>query len=420
MNKINTDILIVGGGPAGMAAAVGAACKTTAKITIIDDNPTFGGQIWRAELSKIKSPEARELIRKLDSDRIELTNGGQVFGQADERTLLTETKNGTHAVEFEKLIIATGARERFLPFPGWTLPNVFGAGGLQALVKGGLTVTDKKILVAGTGPLLFAVAEYLKVRGAKVALIAEQSPALKIYKFASSLARHPKKIVEAIRLRTKLMNVPYLTDCYVTSAEGDKRLEAVNLRRKAKNWRVECDYLACGFHLVPNIQLASLLGCQIENKVVKVNEYQEASLSGIYCAGEPTGIGGVELSLTEGRIAGLAAVGEMRAARGLFPARKKAQNFAAALNRAFAVRDELKYLADDATLICRCEDVDLGRLKPFDSWRSAKLQTRCGMGPCQGQICGPAVEFLLGWKTDGVRPPIFPVSLEGLTHICEM
>ena len=419
MNKISTDILVVGGGPAGMSAAVGAASKTAAKIAIIDDNPTFGGQIWRAELGKIKSAEARELIRKLDSDRIELLSGGQVFGQADERTLLTETANGTHAVEFEKLVVATGARERFLPFPGWTLPNVFGAGGLQALVKGGLTVRDKRIVVAGTGALLLAVAEYLKARGAKIMLIAEQSPALKVYKFAFGLARHPKKIAEAIRLRTKILNVPYLTDCYVTSAEGNKKLEAVTVTRKAKNWRIECDYLACGFHLVPNIQLASLLGCRIEDKAVKVNEFQETSLDGVYCAGEPTGIGGVELSLIEGRIAGHAAVGEKQAAQGLFPARKKAQNFAAALNQAFALRDELKYLADDKTLICRCEDVDLARLKPFDSWRSAKLQTRCGMGPCQGQICGPAVEFVLGWKTDGVRPPIFPVSLESLTHICE-
>jgi len=419
MNKISTDILVVGGGPAGMAAAVGAASKTTAKIMIVDDNPTFGGQIWRAELGKIKSPEARELIRKLTSDRIELLNGSQIFGRADERTLLAETANGTKAIEFKKLIIATGARERFLPFPGWTLPNVFGAGGLQALVKGGLTVKNKRIVVAGTGALLLAVAEYLKAQGAKIVLIAEQSPALKVYEFVSNLARHPKKIVDAIRLRAKLLNVPYLTDCYINSAEGDKRLKAVNLRRKAKHWRIECDYLACGFHLVPNIQLASLLGCHIENKAVKVNEFQETSLKGVYCAGEPTGIGGVELSLIEGRIAGFAAVGEKQAALGLFPGRKKAQNFATALNQAFALRDELKYLADDATLICRCEDVEFARLKPFDSWRSAKLQTRCGMGPCQGQICGPAVEFVLGWKTDGVRPPIFPVSLESLSDICE-
>ncbi len=221
------------------------------------------------------------------------------------QTLLAETPNGTIELQFEKLILATGARERFLPFPNWTLPNMFGAGGLQALVKSGLSVQNKRIVVSGTGALLLAVAEYLKSKGAKVLLIAEQTSSAKLAKFGFSLWHEPKKIAQAISLKTKLFGVKYLTDCYVTSAEGNGKLEAVNLTRNGNIWRVECDMLACGFHLVPNIELAQMLGCKIENGVVAVDEFQQTSIENIFCAGEPTGIGGVELSLIEGKIAGL-------------------------------------------------------------------------------------------------------------------
>ncbi len=101
-------------------------------------------------------------------------------------------------------------------------------------------------------------------------------------------------------------------------------------------------------------------------------------------------------------------------ARESFSKRERTRRFADALNRTFALRDELKTLADDSTIVCRCEDVQYGKLKDFDNWRTAKLQTRCGMGPCQGRVCGAAVEFLFGWKPDSVRPPIFPVKLENL------
>ena len=196
-----------------------------------------------------------------------------------------------------------------------------------------------------------------------------------------------------------------------TSVEN---LKAVTLTQKGKTWSVNCDYLACGFHLVPNIDLASILNCKIEDGFVAVDEFQQTTCENIYCAGEPTGIGGVEASLIEGKIAGFAAIGETERAREYFGNRAKAHTFGDSLNRAFALRDELKALADDETIVCRCEDVAYGRLREFGSWRTAKLQTRCGMGACQGRICGAATEFLFGWKAESVRPPIFPVKLENL------
>lgn len=411
MNKIETEILIIGGGAAGLAAANSVSGK---KVLIVDDNPKLGGQIWRAELGKIKDSEARQLIEKIEANQISIINNATVFGANDSKTLLAETSKGTIELGFEKLILATGARERFLPFPNWTLPNIFGAGGLQALVKSGFSVRNKRIVVAGTGALLLAVAEYLKANGARVLLIAEQTSQFKLAKFGFSLLAQPKKFTQAISLKTKLFGVKYLTDCYVVSAEGNNKLEAVNLKRKGKTWHVECDFLACGFHLVPNIELASLLGSKIENGFVRVNEFQQTSVKNIFCAGEPTGIGGVEVSLLEGKIAGLAASEKYDEARSLSKQHQSAQQFAQQLNECFSLQNSLKDLPNAKTIVCRCEDVCYGDLKDFNSFREVKLQTRCGMGSCQGRICGAATEFLFDWKNDSVRPPIFPVKLENL------
>jgi NADPH-dependent 2,4-dienoyl-CoA reductase/sulfur reductase-like enzyme len=198
------------------------------------------------------------------------------------------------------------------------------------------------------------------------------------------------------------------------AAEGDGLLKAVLISRAAKIKKINCDFLACGFHLVPNIELAALLGCRLHQGFVEVNHIQQTSVANVFCAGEPTGIGGVELSVIEGQIAGHAAAGHEDVSRSYFPRRQKLRKFSAALDRTFALRPELRKLAASETIICRCEDVTYGRLKEQTSWRAAKLQTRCGMGPCQGRVCGPQTEFLFGWPADSVRPPIFPARVESL------
>jgi NADPH-dependent 2,4-dienoyl-CoA reductase/sulfur reductase-like enzyme len=175
-----------------------------------------------------------------------------------------------------------------------------------------------------------------------------------------------------------------------------------------------CDYLACGFHLIPNLELPLHLGCRVSEGKVTIDDFQQTSVSGIYSAGEATGIGGLELSLFEGQIAGLAAVGKSDDARKLFPARGKLRRFARLLERTFALRQELKKLSSAGTIVCRCEDVTLERVTRYASWRMAKLQTRIGMGPCQGRICGPVAEFLFDWQPESVRPPLFPARIDSL------
>lgn len=414
----NYDVLVIGGGPAGLAAAV-SATESGARVAIVDDNPGLGGQIWRGEQRKASTPEAAEWLRRVQAAQIEFLPGARVYDQPEPGQLLAEmplaeTFDGVLELRFRKLILATGARERFLPFPGWTLPGVAGAGGLQALVKSGLPIEGKKVVVAGTGPLLLAVAAYLRKRGAQVLLIAEQASQRKLLSFGFGLWRSPGKIFQAIQLKRELAGIPHLTSCWPVAANGDNQLRSLTLRRGQKTWDVACDYLACGFHLLPNTELAVFFGCALRDGVVQVDGFQQTTMSGIYCAGESTGIGGLDVSLVEGQIAGFAATGQQEKARALFAKRHKHQQFADLLNRTFALREELKALPQADTIVCRCEDVSFARLQNQPAWRAAKLHTRCGMGPCQGRICGGAIEFLLGWPAESVRPPVFPVKVGSL------
>jgi NADPH-dependent 2,4-dienoyl-CoA reductase/sulfur reductase-like enzyme len=294
-----------------------------------------------------------------------------------------------------------------------------GVGAIQAMVKGGLSMRGKRIVIAGSGPLLLAVAASLKAAGAIVVCVCEQASLAQLFPFALSLVATPKKIAEGIRYKAAIWKIPFHTSSWPVGVQTSSPNEAdgsltVTLSIKGSLRKIACDYLACGFHLVPNIELPALLGCELVKGAVAMNEWQQTSMPGVYCAGEPTGIGGLELSLVEGQIAGLAAAGKIEQARGLFAERRKLSRFAARLATAFALRPELKALPEDRTLLCRCEDVPYGAVREQLSWRAAKLHTRCGMGPCQGRVCGSAAEFLLGWKVDSVRPPVFPALVSSL------
>ncbi len=408
-----SDVLIVGAGPAGIAAATVAA-QAGVRVLLVDENTSGGGQVWRAEQKNPSTPVARKWFAEFHRARIECIYGARVFDCLASNLLRAETSQGIVDFKFDRMIIATGARERFLPFPGWTLPNVMGAGGLQALVKSGLSIRGKKIVVAGSGPLLLAAAKYLLQQGAQIQVIAEQTSWFDLFRFGWHLWAFPRKMFEALRLRWELGGVPYLPGCWVVSAHGAGKLQSVTLFYGGKTWQEECDYLACGFHLVPNVELAMLLGCRTELGSVHVDEFQETTVPRTYSAGETTGVGGVELSLVEGQIAGYASTGRMEEARALFQTRRKLRRFSQLLDRTFSLREELKNLPNADTIICRCEDVPLKRINPHGYWKAAKLQTRCGMGPCQGRICGSALEFLKGWKMESVRPPLYPVRLESL------
>ena len=406
------DILVVGAGPAGIAAAVRAA-ESGRKVTVLDDNPAEGGQIWRGGKRHPADSQAAAWFRRLEMSGAKVLSGHRVIGgDPANRVLHVETPDAATGITYRELILATGARELFLPFPGWTLPNVLGVGGLQALVKSGLPISGKRVVVAGSGPLLLAVAAYLRKHGADVPVICEQAPWNRLVRFAMRLGRHPAKAWQAGTLRASLAFTRYAAGTWVAAAQRTERLQSVRIQTGES---FACDYLAVAFGFVPNNELPQFLGCEIRNGFAVADEFQRTSVPHVFCAGEVTGLGGVDLSLAEGAIAGYAAANNHGSAKQVFSARGSAQRFAHHLNEAFALRDELRAIAQPDTLVCRCEEI-----QSANSWRSAKLHHRCGMGPCQGRICGPAVEFIQGWKPESVRPPVFPARVASLLSESEI
>jgi NADPH-dependent 2,4-dienoyl-CoA reductase/sulfur reductase-like enzyme len=303
----------------------------------------------------------------------------------------------------------------FLPFPGWTLPGVVGAGGIQALVKQGLVVGGKRIVVAGSGPLLLAVADLLRGSGAEVPVIIEQAPAGRINAFGFSLLKTPGKLLAGIGLRARLLGTRYATGCYPTAVtQQDDRLR-VEYKDGRQVQTVDCDFLACGFGLIPNNEIARLIGCDVTKEgFVAVDSSLRTSVKDVYAIGELTGIGGVDKAILEGQMAGLAIAGDTPAGARLAGQHAAAIDFTHRLAAAFALRDEVRKLARRDTLVCRCEDVPLWAVAESTSARDAKLQTRCGMGPCQGRICGPIMERVLSAEPPGVRPPVLACEVGSL------
>jgi NADPH-dependent 2,4-dienoyl-CoA reductase/sulfur reductase-like enzyme len=407
------EIVVVGAGPAGLSAACVAA-ESGKRVAVIDDTPWLGGQIWRGEQAREKQPQAQQWLTRFRKCGAGVIDRASVIGAPAGGVLLAERDNEPREIHWQKLILATGARELFLPFPGWTLPGVIGPGGLQALVKNGWPIAGKRVVICGTGPLLLAVAKGLRDYGAKIVSIAEQAPLGRMMEFGLSLLRHPGKIFQSAALTAGLVGVRFRSGAWPIKAEGQDALQRVTLTDGRKTWTEECDFLACGFHLVPNVELPLAVGCELENGFVRVDRWQATSVANVFCSGEPTGIGGVDCALTEGQIAGYAASAKTEQAEALFGEREGWHSFRAALAKAYALREELKTLAADETLLCRCEDIALGRAKQFSGWREAKLLSRCGMGACQGRVCGAAAKFVLGWGMESVRPPVLPARVGSL------
>lgn len=407
------EIVIVGAGPAGIAAAC-AAAENNKRVALVDDMPWLGGQIWRGQQAKPTVPQAQRWLERLRGSGITILDQTSVIAAPRPGVLLAEHPAGPREIHWQKLTLATGARELFLPFPGWTLPGVMGPGGLQSLVKNGWPIRGQRVVVAGSGPLLLAVADGLKKSGAQVISISEQAPLAEVLRFGFGLVAHPAKLLQGAQIKMRLLGVPHRHGVWPVRAEGDGQVRRVTLTDGTRTWTEDCDLLACGFGLVPNVELPLAVGCALKDDFVRVDNAQQTSVTNVFCAGEPTGIGGADCALVEGQIAGYVASGQEAKAQALFSERAEWHQFRTALATAFALRPELKSLATDETLICRCEDVTLGQMKRFSSWRDAKLQTRCGMGACQGRVCGAAAKVILGWGMESVRPPVLPACVGSL------
>ncbi|MEK6318024.1 MAG: FAD/NAD(P)-binding oxidoreductase [Burkholderia gladioli] len=421
--KAHYEIVVIGAGPAGLAAAR-AAAGAGARVAILDDNPQAGGQIWRQ--GPVFEPTAPlvESLAALRASSVELIPGARVVAALPGRELLVEQASaeaGGAILGYDKLIVATGARELLLPFAGWTLPGVTGAGGLQALVKGGVPVRGERIVIAGSGPLLIAALATAREAGANVLAVVEQASARAVRGFALSLAATPSKLVQAARLTRGFIGVDYLTGGVLRAAHGSARVEAATIEIEGRPRVIECDRIACGYGLVPNLTLPLALGCELRDGAVAVDARQRTSREAVFAAGESTGIGGMELARAEGALAGLAAAGVDEGDRrvaALMREREVWRGFAARVARTFALGDAARALPPDDTVLCRCEDVTLGAARGYADARDAKLQTRCGMGACQGRVCGAAGAALLGWQEAAIpRPPFSPVRIGTLAAL---
>lgn len=427
------DIVVVGAGPSGLHAARSAA-SVGATVAVVDDNPRAGGQIWRQGPGHARQVPLNDLLTGLGAQSgVTLFASSRVIAPSGTHGLLLESaEHGASCVTYERLILATGARERLLPFAGWTLPGVTGAGALQALIKGGLPVRGERIVIAGSGPLLIAALATARDAGAHVLAVVEQASAHSVAGFGAALLREPAKLWQAARLTRGFVGMHYWTGSMVTAAHGDGRVERVTIRRGQQNITLDCDRVACGFGLVPNITLAQAHGCTIGvTDAIVVDDAQRTSRDGVLAAGECTGIGGVELACVEGEIAGLTAVlalghklhgGAGRgASREDSPALKRLQalqtlrarwrRFGQRVETAFALQAAARTPPADATLLCRCEDVSVGDVRAYADWRQAKLHTRCGMGACQGRICGTAASVYFGWPGAAPQPPFSPARI---------
>ncbi len=396
------SVAIIGGGPAGIAAAC-AASELGADVLVIDESPQPGGRIW-AHRRHIPDA-ARSWLARAEKGGVRWLSGYSVVdGKAGELLATSVLTGDTVSVKCQQIIVATGARERFLPFPGWTLPGVVGAGALQSLIKGGLQVRGKRLVVAGTGPLLLAVAQLAVEEGAKPLLV-EQASHIDRLQLLLPLISSRSRMKQAMQLWKSLRGVEKLSSCWPIKVEGDGRVERVHLRTD-KGVRVEeVDGLAVGFGLIPETRVAQGLGCRIgENGAVIVDRLQRSGIDGILCAGEPTGIAGSDAALDSGLVAGIVATGRTPRAHLLARVRRH-RDWGEALEAAHQLRPQLQQLVTDDVVVCRCEDVTSKQLAGTASIREARMLCRVGMGPCQGRICIPAVSPRRNDGTDSVRPP---------------
>jgi NADPH-dependent 2,4-dienoyl-CoA reductase/sulfur reductase-like enzyme len=437
---------VVGAGPAGLTAAVEAAALGCS-VQVLDLGERPGGQYWRWGPSTADGRfhhgwAAFTMLRDrfyehLNRGRIVYRPGHAVF-QVEPPSAAggSERRFRVHAVAGDRerdyvgvlaraVVVATGAYDLQLPIPGWTLPGVMAAGAAQSLLKSSAVTAGHRIVVAGTGPFLLPVAAGLVQAGARVVAVAEAGQPLGYLRHPARLAVSWRKLPEAGGYLAQLARhrVPVLRRHAVIAARGDGRLESVTLARLDQAWRpvpgtertLGADVLAAGYGFVPQIELLGDAGAQLADEaqlapgapaaVAVAGQDQQTTVPGLFAAGETTGVGGSDLARLEGEIAGRAAaryVGRKVAPppRSVVRERRALRRFAAVMQAVHAVQPGWADWPGDDTIVCRCEEVTLGRMREAaglgaDDVRSIKLLARPGMGWCQGRICGPPVAALL-------------------------
>ncbi|MFC8429084.1 FAD-dependent oxidoreductase [Streptomyces sp. NPDC057253] len=456
-------LAVIGAGPAGLAAALAAAARGI-HVTLIDSATEAGGQFYRQPAAGLGARRPQALHHqwrtweRLRDGLHSHEQAGRVLHLTDHHVWFVERQGSAgltvHAllgpeqeepaeVRADAVLLATGGYEKVLPFPGWTLPGVVTAGGAQAMLKGGLVLPGRTVVVAGTGPLLLPVAAGLATAGATVAALVDSAAPGAFVRRSRALAAHPGKVAEGARYAGQLARhrVRTLLHHTVVEAHGTERLEAVTVAALDRDGRVRpdtrrrlvCDTLAVGHGMLPHTDLADALGCRVDGMAVHVDDEQRTDVPGVWAAGETTGIGGSALALAEGHIAGRSIAARLagrepdpRGWAAAARARERLRAFFAAVDSVYAPPAHWAEQVTDETVVCRCEEVPAGAVREAvrelgaGDLRTVKLLTRAGMGWCQGRMCGPGVAGVAGCpETAGRRPFARPVPLGVLARAGE-
>lgn len=457
-----TPITVVGAGPAGIMAAYTAAMAGV-DVTLIDNNPQPGGQYYRQSppefnfenmLDSISSRiDGAEVLSKLASKKIRTFYNAQVWGIDEGNKLLFADEKQSYILPTDKVIIATGAYDRPMAFPGWTLPGVLGAGATLRMVKTQWVLPGKRVLLAGTGPLQLALADLLIRKGAEVVCIAEAAnPFTKPGQLPNFWGNWDRLIEGLEYFKTLLSNkVKTYYGHAIISAIGNDHVEKATIAKIDKNGQpipgtekeYNVDAVCLGYGLLPAFQLAATFNCKLHfDERIKWftpyhDETMQTSTPGVFVAGDLTAIAGSKAALLEGEIAGLNALHQLGAindtelaerSKKINKKLKRINKLANALQVLYAIRPELSKLAKDDTLICRCEEVPLSRIKEAIANGAAdlhqvKLATRTGMGYCQSRFCSVMIAPIIAEVTGAplssltpftVRAPIHPISMDVL------
>lgn len=447
------DLAVLGAGPAGAHAAM-AARQAGLSVAIVDEAPYAGGQIYRTSLDggAGRGPDGRAgdaLRRELGRSGLDCMLGHAVWTVSTVPLGLSLAGTGqVRSLQPRALVVAAGAVERVVPFPGWTLPGVIGLAGITALLKGAGPLPPGPLVVAGRGPLLAAAAAGLLARGVRVACVVDGASRADWLRALPPLLSRPGLVLRGAGWlrRLRRAGVPVLHGHRVVEACGDRSLQSVRIRplRRAAGREVvvEAGLLAIGDGLVPSTEALALLGvtrrhCPLEGAWVPVLDRDgRTDVSGVYAAGDGTGIRGAEAAALGGRLAGLAVAHDLGAlsvaehARSVAPLRYRqlrAVHAGSAMARLMTPPVAMLAAIPHDTVVCRCEDVTRAEIDAVfaagaRTLDQLKARTRCGMGPCQGRVCAPIVSVLASLHTNvkdplppwTARPPLRAISMAEL------
>ena len=459
-------LVVIGGGPAGMGAAIEAA-RAGLSSTVIDEAPALGGQIYRQPPKDFRVKDTAALGKDFAdgerlraefnsvSDQVEYLPATSVLGVWPNKHVLWASDTTSGIIEADQIVVATGAYERAVPFPGWTLPGVMTAGGVQTLIKTLRVSPGRRALVAGAGPLTLSVARRLREIGVEVVAVLDASEP-----WLETLCRESG---DSGLHRSILENHEYLRHCGIRVFHNHTIFSAIGKNEVEKasfgpvdpaDWRPQwaqeqttaVDLVCLGFGFIPNSELTQLARCdhryvhELGGWVPVRAATMRTSVPGVFAVGDGAGITGALASLEEGRIAGITAAESAGFISRAEADLRRAGPFArlASIKAAFStlgkltrIRPGVLELMRPETLVCRCEEVSLAEVtaaldEGAGDLQALKLRTRLGMGACQGRNCAPSMGMKMcqvtGRKPEQIgrinpRPPIKPVTFGTLAQM---